>query len=92
MDIGGAELLLILAVILVLFGGQKIPELAKGLGKVASGSSKKRRPTSNRSFTKRSMTFRIAPKRPEVQKRRGRFPRNIDEYWRFQRQGREPES
>ena len=33
MDIGGPELLLILAVILVLFGGQKIPELAKGLGK-----------------------------------------------------------
>jgi len=33
MDIGGPELLLILAVILVLFGGQKIPELARGLGK-----------------------------------------------------------
>ncbi len=33
MDIGGPELLLIFAVILVLFGGQKIPELAKGLGK-----------------------------------------------------------
>jgi|WetSurMetagenome_2_1015567.scaffolds.fasta_scaffold404542_1 sec-independent protein translocase protein TatA len=33
MDIGAPELLLILAVILVLFGGQKIPELARGLGK-----------------------------------------------------------
>jgi sec-independent protein translocase protein TatA len=33
MDIGGPELLLILAVILLLFGGQKIPELARGLGK-----------------------------------------------------------
>lgn len=33
MDIGGPELLLVLAVILVLFGGQKIPELARGLGK-----------------------------------------------------------
>lgn len=33
MDVGGPELLLILVVILILFGGQKIPELAKGLGK-----------------------------------------------------------
>ncbi|ACF12005.1 twin-arginine translocation protein, TatA/E family subunit [Chlorobaculum parvum NCIB 8327] len=33
MDIGGPELLLVLAVILILFGGQKIPELARGLGK-----------------------------------------------------------
>ena len=29
---GGFELILILAVILLLFGGKKIPELAKGLG------------------------------------------------------------
>ena len=29
---GGFELLLILAVVLLLFGGKKIPELAKGLG------------------------------------------------------------
>jgi sec-independent protein translocase protein TatA len=33
MDVGGPELLLIFVVILVLFGGQKIPELARGLGK-----------------------------------------------------------
>jgi sec-independent protein translocase protein TatA len=33
MDLGGPELMLILVVILVLFGGQKIPELARGLGK-----------------------------------------------------------
>ncbi|AAM72743.1 MAG TPA: twin-arginine translocase TatA/TatE family subunit [Chlorobaculum sp.] len=33
MDVGGPELLLILVVILILFGGQKIPELARGLGK-----------------------------------------------------------
>ncbi|HWR01610.1 MAG TPA: twin-arginine translocase TatA/TatE family subunit [Chlorobaculum sp.] len=33
MDIGGPELLLVFVVILVLFGGQKIPELARGLGK-----------------------------------------------------------
>ncbi|PJJ83885.1 Tat protein translocase TatB subunit [Mucilaginibacter auburnensis] len=32
-DIGGQELLLLLVVALVLFGGDKLPELAKGLGK-----------------------------------------------------------
>ncbi len=31
--IGGPELMMILFVVLVLFGGQKLPELAKGLGK-----------------------------------------------------------
>lgn len=30
--IGGTELLIILAIILVLFGGAKLPSLAKGLG------------------------------------------------------------
>lgn len=33
MDVGGSELMLILLVVLVLFGGKKIPELARGLGK-----------------------------------------------------------
>ena len=32
-DIGGGEILLIMVVALVLFGGDKLPELAKGLGK-----------------------------------------------------------
>ena len=32
MRLGPTELLIILAVILVLFGGRKLPELAKGLG------------------------------------------------------------
>jgi sec-independent protein translocase protein TatA len=31
-SIGGPELLVILVVALLLFGGKKIPELAKGLG------------------------------------------------------------
>lgn len=30
---GGYEIILIIVVILILFGGKKIPELAKGLGK-----------------------------------------------------------
>ena len=31
--LGGQELMLILLIILLLFGAQKLPELAKGLGK-----------------------------------------------------------
>lgn len=31
--LGGLEIFLILAVVLLLFGGKKIPELMKGLGK-----------------------------------------------------------
>ncbi|MGC4057915.1 MAG: twin-arginine translocase TatA/TatE family subunit [Chitinophagaceae bacterium] len=30
---GGSEMLIILVVVLVLFGGRKIPELARGLGR-----------------------------------------------------------
>ncbi len=33
MGLGGQEMILIVVVILVFFGGSKIPELAKGLGK-----------------------------------------------------------
>jgi sec-independent protein translocase protein TatA len=32
LNIGGSELILIFAVILLLFGGKKLPELARGLG------------------------------------------------------------
>jgi sec-independent protein translocase protein TatA len=32
-SLGGTELLLILAVVLIFFGGEKMPELARGLGK-----------------------------------------------------------
>jgi len=35
--IGAFELLLILAVVLLLFGGKKIPELMKGMGKGIKG-------------------------------------------------------
>ncbi len=31
--LGGSELLVILAIVLLLFGGTKLPEFAKGLGK-----------------------------------------------------------
>jgi sec-independent protein translocase protein TatA len=33
MDIGPAELLIVLAVVLLLFGGAKIPQLARSLGR-----------------------------------------------------------
>lgn len=33
LGLGGPELLLIFAVLMLLFGGSKLPELAKGLGK-----------------------------------------------------------
>jgi sec-independent protein translocase protein TatA len=33
MNLGTTEILLILAVVLLLFGGRKLPELAKGFGK-----------------------------------------------------------
>jgi len=33
MKLGAMEIILILAVVLLLFGGRKIPELMKGLGK-----------------------------------------------------------
>lgn len=33
LNLGGSEVLLIVLVVLLLFGGKKIPELMKGLGK-----------------------------------------------------------
>ncbi len=38
--IGGTEVLLILLVVLLLFGGRKIPELMKGLGQGIRGFKK----------------------------------------------------
>ena len=37
MRLGPTELLLILAIVLVLFGGRKIPEIARGLGEGIRG-------------------------------------------------------
>jgi sec-independent protein translocase protein TatA len=33
MNLGGPELLIVLAVLLLLFGGKKVPELARSLGR-----------------------------------------------------------
>ena len=35
MDIGPTELLIVLAVVLLLFGSKKLPDLAKGMGQAA---------------------------------------------------------
>jgi sec-independent protein translocase protein TatA len=35
MDVGPAELLIVLVVVLLLFGSKKLPELARGLGQAA---------------------------------------------------------
>ena len=36
MNLGGPELLIVLAVVLLLFGSRKVPELARSLGKAQS--------------------------------------------------------
>ena len=50
-NLGGAEIILILALVLILFGAKKLPELAKGLGqgikefkKATTGTSEEMRP------------------------------------------------
>jgi sec-independent protein translocase protein TatA len=35
MDVGPAELLIVLAVVLLLFGSKKLPELARGMGQAS---------------------------------------------------------
>ena len=51
-NLGGAEIILILALVFILFGAKKLPELAKGLGqgirefkKATTGASEEMRPT-----------------------------------------------
>jgi len=36
MDVGPAELLIVLAVVLLVFGSKKLPELARGMGQAAT--------------------------------------------------------
>ncbi|HYT79437.1 MAG TPA: twin-arginine translocase TatA/TatE family subunit [Actinomycetota bacterium] len=40
MNLGGPELLVILAIVLLLFGGKKLPDLAWSLGKSSRGFKK----------------------------------------------------
>ncbi|MBQ8482061.1 MAG: twin-arginine translocase TatA/TatE family subunit [Alphaproteobacteria bacterium] len=47
MSLGITEIILILVVVLVLFGGKKIPELARGLGKAQAEYKKAREAIEN---------------------------------------------
>jgi sec-independent protein translocase protein TatA len=47
--LGGPELLVILAIVLLLFGGTKLPEFAKGLGKSIKEFKKASQDTSDES-------------------------------------------
>jgi len=47
MSLGISEILLILVVVLVLFGGKKIPELARGLGKAEAEYKKAKKAIEN---------------------------------------------
>ena len=47
MSLGMSEIILILIVVLVLFGGKKIPELARGLGKAQAEYKKAKKAIEN---------------------------------------------
>lgn len=47
MSLGMSEIILILVVVLVLFGGKKIPELARGLGKAQAEYKKAKQAIEN---------------------------------------------
>jgi sec-independent protein translocase protein TatA len=62
-NLGGTEIILILAIALLLFGGKKLPELAKGLGQ---GIKEFKKATGNASETVReamedASTRRLSP-------------------------------
>ena len=44
-NLGGGEIILILAIVLILFGAKKLPELAKGLGQGIKEFKKANDPT-----------------------------------------------
>ena len=62
-NVGGGEIILILAIVLILFGARKLPELAKGLGQ---GIREFKKATDNASEGMRHAieeTLPVAPKR-----------------------------
>ncbi len=64
--LGAPEIILILAVVLLLFGGKKIPELMKGLGKgVKEFKDASNEPTSTTPTTNPSATTTTAEHRDE---------------------------
>ena len=57
-NLGGGEIILILALILILFGAKKLPELAKGLGQ---GIKEFKKATQNASEGMRDAMEEISP-------------------------------
>ena len=74
-NLGGGEIILILAIVLILFGAKKLPELAKGLGQGikefkkathnASEGMREAMAESPPSVPRRFAPARIAPTEPE---------------------------
>jgi sec-independent protein translocase protein TatA len=72
-NLGGGEIILILAIVLILFGAKRLPELAKGLGqgvrefKKATGDSSTGTPEANEG--KLVVASRRLPQAPAVTER-----------------------
>jgi len=62
LNLGGGEIILILALILILFGAKKLPELAKGLGQ---GIKEFKKATDNASEGVREAMAQSAPGAPQ---------------------------
>jgi sec-independent protein translocase protein TatA len=60
LNLGGGEIILILAIVLILFGAKKLPELAKGLGQ---GIKEFKKATDNASEGMREAIAQSAPRR-----------------------------
>ncbi len=68
--IGGWEVVLILAVVLILFGAKKLPELAKGLGKgIKEFKNATREVTEEINSSLDDSHYSAPPKRAETQKK-----------------------
>jgi len=62
-NLGGGEIILILAIVLILFGARKLPELAKGLGQGIKEFKKAAHNASEGMLDAMEETFPSAPKR-----------------------------
>ncbi len=60
-NLGGGEIILILAIVLILFGAKKLPELAKGLGQ---GIKEFKQATHNASAEMREVMAESSPAAP----------------------------
>ena len=73
-NLGGGEIILILAVVLILFGAKKLPELAKGLGTGIKEFKKATRDVTDEMHTAMDETPPPPPKRLARQQPRPRQP------------------